>query len=98
MLRVSDATNKEYGTGEMINMLYSGTDTLDDLMSFIPNTLQLPFDVIYTFGVCYYYFSWTLYASGLVMLALIGADYAMDKVREIYYKNRWDDESDVYTK
>ena len=75
---MSSASNKEFESGEIIELLHCDTDCLESLVDYISTVIELPIQCLYTLGVCLYYFSWTLYASGLVILAMIVVEYGVN--------------------
>ena len=90
---MSEATNKEFDNGQIINLLCDDVNSLSWLIHRVPDITKLPFQLVYTLGICYYYFSWTLYATvGIILLMTLG-NYGVDKCYEVFDKSKykWND-------
>jgi ABC-type multidrug transport system fused ATPase/permease subunit len=72
-LRLSNATNKKYEQGDVINFMGRDARRIKGLFGWeLSEVAKIPFTLIYSVIFLYYYFGWTIYGTILVLLATSG--------------------------
>ena len=76
-------------------MLEDDVYCFDSLFENVPTVVKLPFQIIYTFSVCYFYFSWTLYASVSIILFMTATNFGMNKLWAWFNSSKygWNDDA-----
>lgn len=78
-LRLSQATNKQFEQGEIVNFVQIDAPKIYDLAFSFPDVAKLPLLLIYALFMAFYYFKWTLYGGILLLLASSVLNYYLAK-------------------
>lgn len=78
--KLSNATNKKFNQGDVINFFEIDADKIDNLSSAFPDVARLPIILIYALIMIAFYFKWTIY--GAILLVIVGgfANYFVSKL------------------
>jgi ABC-type transport system involved in cytochrome bd biosynthesis fused ATPase/permease subunit len=78
-LRMSNATNKKYSTGEVINFVQSDAPMLYWLSGFLPQIATIPFILGFCICALFYLLGWTFFAGIFILLLSMVVNYFISK-------------------
>jgi ABC-type transport system involved in cytochrome bd biosynthesis fused ATPase/permease subunit len=74
-LRRSASSNKDFKSGEIINQISIDSETIFQLMYYIPTVSKFPFLMILTSIILFYIFGWGFFFGIFILLFLVLAVY-----------------------
>ena len=74
-LRMSNATNKKFTTGEIINFVQSDAGQLYWLSGFLPGMATIPFTLLFCVVSLFYYLGYTFFVGIFIIAISFAANY-----------------------